>query len=181
MRLFIAVKLSETIENALLTAQDALRMHQITGNYTECKNLHLTLAFIGEQDAPSQVLNALKPLLFEPFSLSLSGKAGEFGEIWWAGVKYNPELMALASKVRKALAENRIFFDRKPFRPHITLLRKAKIPFGKVFDIRQLKLAGVSMIVDRISLMHSHRENGKLVYTELDYIQAQDGRRKNDV
>ena len=48
MRLFVAVKFSPEIEKSLTDLQDKMKENHITGNYTNCKNLHLTLAFIGE-------------------------------------------------------------------------------------------------------------------------------------
>ncbi len=172
MRLFIAVKFSSEIENKLIAAQNELYARKVTGNYTNCHNLHLTLAFIGEYDCPNKVTEAMKKVDFKPFSLCLSGKAGSFGDIWWVGLEKNPELFSLVSRLRKALSDYDIPFDKKPFKPHITIMRKAKPPFGEKFDIKTLKPERVSMTVSRISLMHSHRENGKLIYTEIGFIQA---------
>ena len=48
---------------------------------------------------------------FTPFTLSLDG-VGCFGDLWWAGVQESAPLAALARRVRRALAENGIPFDR---------------------------------------------------------------------
>ncbi len=181
MRLFIAVKFSSEIENTLIKAQNDIRSHGVTGNYTNCSNLHLTLAFIGEYDSPDKVLNAMKLISFKAFLLSLSGKAGAFGDLWWAGLDKSSQLFSLDSQLRKALSDNGIPFDKKPFKPHITLLRRAELPYGKDFDIKACKLPKASMKVDKLSLMLSHRENGRLIYTELGYVSAADEMRKGDV
>ena len=36
----------------------------------------------------------------------------------------------MAADLRRALTERGIAFDTKPFRPHITLVRRAKLPRG---------------------------------------------------
>lgn len=174
MRLFIALKFSKEIEDSLLSAQEELRSYGIKGTYTNCRNLHLTIAFIGEYNDPQKVLDALSQISFRPFLLSLSGRAGSFGDLWWAGLDKCPELQKLVSEVRKSLSDNSIPFDRKPFRPHITLIRRAEIPYGSDFDIKQIKLKRASMRSDKISLMLSSRENGRLVYTELGSVFSQE-------
>ena len=48
MRLYIAIQFEEKILDALNDFQDDLKAQGVTGNYTKRKNLHITLAFIGE-------------------------------------------------------------------------------------------------------------------------------------
>ena len=76
-------------------------------------------------------------------------------------------LEALARKVRRALAEREIPFDRKRFSPHITLIRKAS---GKLPGIL---LRPASMTVSAVSLMRSDRGKKGMIYTELGAIEAQ--------
>ena len=49
MRLFVAIRFSPAVEEALWTAVGDLR-RQGAGTFTRRENLHLTLAFIGETD-----------------------------------------------------------------------------------------------------------------------------------
>ena len=130
MRLFIAIKFSSEIEKVLTDLQDDLKTQGITGNYTNIQNLHLTLAFIGEHDDPKRVMDALNQVLFDSFTISLDEQIGNFGDILWVGTKKNPALMSLDLRVRKALDSYHIPYDRKTFRPHITIVRKAKA-YGK--------------------------------------------------
>ena len=81
MRLFIAIKFSPEIEKVLTKLQGDLEIQGITGNYTNIHNLHLTLAFIGEYDDPSRVMEALHQVSFEPFTISLDEHIGNFGDI----------------------------------------------------------------------------------------------------
>lgn len=173
MRLFTAIRFSPEIENTIVSLQDDLRKHGITGNYTRRENLHLTLAFIGEYNYPDRVMKALSEVSFEAFGLSLEEKTGNFGDILWVGMSRNPQLMSLALRVRRALESYDIHFDRKPFRPHITIIRKAGL-HGRQQDeyIKALRLKKSSMTVEKICLMQSLRIDGRLVYNELGAISA---------
>ena len=165
MRLFIAVNLNEAMKEALVSAQNEMYDHGVRGNYTSRENMHLTLAFIGEYPDKDRVMDALSTVSFTPFSLTLKGM-GSFGSLWWAGMEEAAPLTAVARRIRRALAENEIPFDRKRFSPHITLIRKAE---GKAPGIQ---LEEVSMKVERISLMRSDRGKGGMIYTEVGEIEG---------
>ncbi len=167
MRLFVAIQLSDEMKDALIEAQNALYDRGARGNFTTEENMHLTLAFIGDCPAAEPVLDALSGLSFAPFALTLEG-LGCFGELWWAGLRASAPLEAVARRVRRALAEAAIPFDRKRFSPHITLLRKAA---GKLPGV---PLRPASMTVRRVSLMRSDRGRNGMIYTELGAIEARD-------
>ncbi len=169
MRLFLAVQLSKPMKNALINAQNEMYDHGVRGNYTPEENLHLTLAFIGEYPEAEAVLEALSSLSFVPFGLQLEG-LGCFGELWWAGMRESPPLLALARRIRHALAENGIPFDRKRFSPHITLLRRAR------GSLPGIGVAPASMTVEAVSLLRSDRGRNGMIYTELGRIPAETGK-----
>ena len=125
MRLFIAIRLSDGIRDGLSAIQRELRNHGVRGNYTKVENLHLTLAFIGEYSDPVFVLEVMRSVPFEPFPLRIEG-FGSFGRLDWCGIGENAALLSYVKRLRKALAENGVPFDRKKFSPHITLIRKAE-------------------------------------------------------
>ena len=166
MRLFIAIGLSDEMKDALVDAQNTMFDSGVRGNCTSDENMHLTLAFIGEYPNAEPVLDALSNLSFTPFELTLDGM-GCFGDLWWAGIGESASLNSVVRRVRIALAENAIPFDRKRFSPHITLIRKAS---GKMPGI---PLRTVTMSVDAISLMRSDRGRNGMIYTELGRIKAQ--------
>ena len=163
MRLFIAINLSEAMRDALTAAQDEMYGKGIRGNFTPRENMHLTLAFIGEYPDKEEVMDALSSVTFSAFSLSLSG-LGCFRDLWWAGMDESVPLAAVARRIRRALAEHNIPFDRKRFSPHITLLRKA------VGTMPGIRIETVSMAVERISLMRSDRGKHGMIYTEVGAI-----------
>ncbi len=166
MRLFVAVSLSGEMKDALCRAQDELLEYGVRGRVTPAENMHLTLAFIGEYPDPEAVLDALSGVVFTPFDIALEG-LGCFGDLWWGGIAESAPLASVARRVRRALAESGIPFDRKRFSPHITLIRKAS---GK---LPGLCSRPASMTVRSISLLRSDRGRKGMIYTELGAIEAQ--------
>ena len=166
MRLFVAINLNEEMKDALLDMQDTLHTYGIRGRDTVPENMHLTLAFIGDYDDPEYVKGVVDSIEVRPFEISLKG-VGAFGDLWWAGLENSAPLAAVSRRLRRALAEAGIPFDRKKFSPHITIIRRAD---GRLSDVPEEDLAaisGVSMTVDHISLMRSDRGKHGMIYTEL--------------
>ena len=151
------------MKNALINVQNKMFDRGIRGNYTSEENMHLTLAFIGDYPDMGPVLDALAEVALVPFDITLKG-IGCFGDLWWAGLKDSVPLSAVARRVRRALSEHDIPFDRKKFSPHITLIRKAH------GEMPGLKMEAASMTVSRISLMRSDRGKNGMIYTELGSI-----------
>ena len=167
MRLFIAIRLNDQIRSGLAEIQSFLRNRGVSGNFTKLENLHLTLAFIGEYADPENVLEAMRGVPFAPFSIWLKG-FGSFGDLYWCGIGENETLSAYVKRLRRALAESGIPFDRKKFSPHITLIRRAS--FDKNRGFPGVSVPDASMEVDRVSLMRSDRAKSGMVYTEIGRV-----------
>lgn len=167
MRMFIAIQLNREVRDALRAVQNELRRRGVEGNFTRGENLHLTLAFIGEYPESEAVLDAMSALRFEPFTLRLGG-LGSFGDTWWAGLEESGELDALVRRLRRALADKEIPFDRKPFRPHVTLVRKPS--FRRDPQLGTITVPAAEMTVERVSLMLSTRGKNGMIYTELGAV-----------
>ena len=165
MRLFLAINFPRPMKDALLDIQNELYDRSVRGSFTSEENLHLTLAFIGEYPDPQPVLDALSGVTFTPFSLTLEG-LGSFGSLWWAGFRDSPPLTAVVRRIRRALADHDIPFDRKRFSPHVTLLRKA------AGELPGLAVQPVAMTAETISLMRSDRGKRGMIYTEVGTIEA---------
>lgn len=169
MRLFIAIQFSSELVEALEALQGDLQFCGVQGSYTRPENLHLTLAFIGEHPDYHQVLEALETVRFSPFDICLD-MPGRFGDLWWAGIKDSTALEAVVRRIRRALAVADIPFDKKRFKPHITLVRRAKVngepPVCQYVHPTQ-------MTVDRVSLMRSDRGKHGMIYTEVEAIYAE--------
>ena len=167
MRLFIAIRLNDEMRDALISAQEQMYDGGVRGNFSPEENLHLTVAFIGEYPEPADVMDVLEGVSFTPFEISLDG-VGSFGNLWWAGLKESPALQAVVRRIRRALSEAQIPFDKKPFRPHITLVRKIQITQG----IPEVRMENAGMQVTEISLMRSDRGKNGMIYTEVGVIEA---------
>ena len=166
MRLFIAIRLAPELIASLTALQAELRRQNLRGSYAPAENLHLTLAFLGELPDPAPVLEAMETVDFAPFSLALEG-VGSFGDLLWAGLGESEALTACARRLRRALAEAGLPYDRKRFTPHITLLRRAQPPLPPI-----PAPAPAGMTVERLSLMRSDRGKRGMIYTELGSVFA---------
>ena len=167
MRLFIAIRLSRKVKYALIDAQNQMYDGGVRGSYSPEETLHLTLAFIGDYPDPEEVLDAMETVRFTSFEFQLDG-FGSFGETWWAGLENSAPLQAVVRRLRRALSDHEIPFDRKSFRPHITLIRKARAEHG----VPSAELKRASMQVEEISLMRSDRGKNGMIYTEVGKISA---------
>ena len=161
--------MNKEVRSALTGVQEALMRRGMHGNYTPAENLHLTLAFIGEYPDPDEVLDALEPVSFDPFSLKTDG-FGSFGDLWWIGLSGSQRLETAVRRVRHALSDAGIPFDRKRFSPHITIIRKAS--YGGKDKYPAVEIPAAEMTVERISLMRSDRGKHGMIYTELGCIRS---------
>ena len=166
MRLFIAVNLNDEMKDALTEIQVDMHQTGVTGNFTRRENMHVTLAFIGEYSDPELVKEVMERVTVEPFEIGLDG-LGNFRSLWWAGLKGSGHLNIAAKKLRRALADAGIPYDRKKFLPHITLVRQPKSRDGRIPEEVLENLPQAGMTVDHISLMRSDRGKNGVVSREL--------------
>ncbi len=166
MRLFTALPLSEDIVQACLLAAEKSRKEGICGRMIPPENLHVTLAFIGETEEPGAVISALGSVSFQPFRLSL-GDACTYRDMLWIRPLNSLELSRTASLVRLALDQAGISYDRKPFVPHITMMRRTS------GNLSSMPLPETSMTVNEIRLMQSVFINNTTVYREVFCLKAE--------
>lgn len=169
MRLFVACSPSKETIRSLSDYQNKLKAKHIGGNYTSAGNMHITLAFIGEIDNYADIVKALNSVKFSSFSLSF-GLTGSFGSLWWASPELDDRLNALARNVREALKNADIPFDTKPFKAHITLLRKPEYSGGLPGDIT---LDRTESSIDKFSLYKSERGRFGMIYTPIASFKAE--------
>jgi len=170
MRLFIAIRFTSEIKNELTRFQNDLKRNGLAGRFVPVENLHLTLAFIGEYPNPDDVLDVLEQVPFTPFDLSL-GSAGQFGDLYWCGIDNAIGLEAYVRRLRRALAESGIPFDKKKFSPHITLVRRGQLLREDAIAIA--KAPEGAMHASHVSLMRSDRGKAGMIYTEIGAVEAE--------
>ena len=162
MRLFIAIELENRIKDELCMIQKRIRLQGMKGNFTTRENMHLTLAFIGEYSDPEYVSDVLNDVMLEPMKIALDG-FGCFKDLYWIGLKEDKGLTENVKRIRKALSDNGIPFDRKKFVPHITLARKIEYDKALPSDCP----FPAAMDVGYISLMRSDRGKNGMIYTPI--------------
>ena len=125
---------------------------QIQGRIIPAQNLHLTLAFLGNQpeNVREHLTGFLEHTVFQSFNLILD-TIGFFPKIRlsWIGPSSIPDaLHNLHRDIRTYLTANRLADGRERFRPHITLARHSA-PSEWVPD------SPVKWSVTRLALMQS--------------------------
>lgn len=166
MRLFIAINFPWEVKEKLTAYSWAIRDASRQARPVDPENFHLTLAFLGELPDEIAASTALSRVAAAPFKL-YSGKPGKFsrpdGDIRWLALKKSRELSGLQQQIVTALAAVGLPYEKKPFRPHLTLARNVQglaeeaLPEPPRFIVP----------VTSIELMHSHRPEGRLTYTPL--------------
>ena len=171
VRLFIAIPFPPELCDRLTDVQAQLRAQGIQGNYSRRENFHLTLAFLGETSRQRDIQRAMAAASDAAFPITIGG-LGHFGDLFWAGIRPSPALSSLAGALQGRLRELGFPLERRPFRPHITLVREANPP-----RLPPVRLPETSMLVDRMVLMESSRIQGRLTYTPLFETRLQPGGR----
>lgn len=128
LRLFFALWPDDRTRDALMQLQS-----RIQGQTTSYRNLHLTLAFLGQQ--PVALLSDLKEILAHLPRQELTIELDRIGyftrqRIVWAGTHRVPDnLLALQSQLMKSLGTLQPAPEvRGTFKPHVTLARNAEPP-----------------------------------------------------
>ena len=171
MRLFVALVPPEGLRRALEEEGKALRTLCGRGRMVPRENLHLTLAFLGENDRRRAVERAMVRAAGAPFSLATAPPGrfpGRKGELWWMGVEKRPPLLALRRRLVWALGEENVWLDdTKPFHPHITLGRDLRPLPGADVSAWAAKCTAEPWQVTALTLMESRREADGLRYIPL--------------
>lgn len=165
MRLFIALELKDDIKDKISAYQSELKTKGVRGNFSRRENLHITLAFIGEcgKETMKEIQSALSQLDESAFDIVFSG-FDFFSGVLYLDVERNENFDSLALKVRKALDEKNIDYDRKKAKAHVTVLRKPEIPDGLNLKEYGRKIRFEAKNVNSVVLYESTRINGILQY-----------------
>lgn len=130
------------------------------GRATAAGNIHLTLVFLGdvERSRRARLESIAASIAARGFELLVEHvDYWQHNRIVWAGVDHCPEaLQALVSDLGRALEPEGFRPERRPYVPHITLLRNARrAPMASA-------IAPIGWPVRRLALVESvRRESGR--------------------
>lgn len=141
MRAFIALEPPEGFVEEVAAMARVLSA-AVEGRFVPRQNYHVTLAFLGDvdeaqareaMDAMDEACAEAAAVLMRPDGLGKFGRASD--ATLWMALAPDAELTGLADRIREALRSRGIGFDGKPFLPHITLARRAKLPKGALPEL----------------------------------------------
>ena len=163
MRLFIALPLGKAAADAVAKEQAALRRAGVTGSFTRPENLHLTLAFLGEQPSPDQAAEALEALQAPAGELLLDHyEVFRRTEILYLAPREDGPARAVAMALERELRSRGFRLEARPFKAHLTLCRRLRLPEGSLPLPEQVRVPAREAV-----LFESHRPGGVLTYTPL--------------
>ena len=174
IRIFIAIDFDKNIKSYFQDFKNRLNTYCIKGRFTHTENFHLTLQFIGEVDASviPKVSTALQECVsrHDAFSLTLD-KLGSFkrgnSNLLWIGTNYSENLVKIYNELNLALKHEKVSFDEKPLKPHITLGREITLKIDLNELITLLTVDNIIIPINNITLMESKHVNSKLTYIPL--------------
>ena len=164
MRLFIALPAPEGARRAFEDAQKALRRQGVRGRFTPPENWHMTLTFLGSVPDCAPVIEAMRGI--DPARTELVfDRLTMFGTVLVALFRPDDKADRYVRALRAALDEAGIKYDRKAFRPHITLCRDAAFPPSLRFDSFENVLQSVRIPTEKVQLMSSDLSGETSRYT----------------
>ncbi len=173
MRLFIAACLDDDVRNTLIEVQNGLKVKKLKARYTKPENLHMTVAFIGDYGNPEAVIDVLETVQFTSIETTFEGLQVHRDMIF-ARLIETPQIVTTVKRVRRALADAGITFDRKRFMAHITLARGVEFPIRTEPDSSPCISANIPkdlrVRISKIALFMSEFTKNGMLYTELGSI-----------
>lgn len=137
------------------------------GRPAKKNNIHLTVKFLGEVNDIRSIAQAMdgvcrntRDFYMELDELVFVSRI----KIVWCSVKGDVKaLYALQSGIEDALYESGFPREKRPYLPHITLVRDAY----KKWDMQDVRLEKKIFKISRLVLFESVRQNGELLYIPL--------------
>lgn len=130
-RLFFALQPSHEIQTKLSVVAKELS-RKSGGRSVKPENIHLTLLFLGEIhiNKIDTICAVVKNIQISTFSMTIQKfQFWKQNHIISAQAEYYPqELFSLVSALRIALNSTGLIYDKRTYKPHITLVRKAENP-----------------------------------------------------
>ncbi|HML47666.1 MAG TPA: RNA 2',3'-cyclic phosphodiesterase [Clostridia bacterium] len=170
MRVFYGIQLPQPVREALQEATARVQK-QTNGRFVLPRSYHCTLAFVGEVETGRRsVLERILKTVAEStpgcdLSLTAPGFFGKPGHaVLWHGLAGAEPLAEASAALRQALRAANLPYDDKPFRPHITLAREARM---EACPLALAQARPVSWRAESLTLFESRREAAGMVYAPL--------------
>ena len=161
-RLFFALNPASRVRAEVAAVQDAL---DVQGRAVPSANFHVTLAFLGMQDAGiiPDVCAAAASVPFPGCEIVLDrlGRFKRAGVLWLGASEVPPVLADFQHRLVGALLAAGIGYDRKPWKPHLTLYRKLRTAPPTMAPV------AVRWRLDGFSLVESVSVNRGVIYHDL--------------
>lgn len=130
-RVFLALWPDDTVRSRL--AAEGRKLHKtLSGKMSRTDTIHLTLVFIGPlaADRLTELKNALYSVAAPRFEVVFDqAQCWSHNRIGFLAPQQPPQtLFELVAELEKVLDGLGIPYDRRPYTPHITLIRKADCP-----------------------------------------------------
>jgi len=168
LRLFFALWPEESLQRSLATAVREALGQDPPGQPMPVRNLHVTLAFLGS--VPEERVQALRAAAAPAARAAAPPLTLEFRQLrFWRRAQLvcaSPAPCAgadsLAQSLRQCLHAAGFSPDEKPFRPHVTLARRAELAPARS------EFAPVTWSFSAFALVRSRTEPTGSVYSVLD-------------
>lgn len=170
MRLFIAINFEEEIKGKIQEIIKETKAFATQGKFVSNDHMHLTLEFLGEIPAErvDLIKNLMDKAIDKPFTMKLSN-LGSFkrtgGDVVWLGIEDNDDLIKIQALLHELLIKEGFKLENRPYKPHITIGRKVKLKNEFNFHDFKDRIEDIKIKIDKIDLMESKHENGRLIYT----------------
>jgi 2'-5' RNA ligase/ribosome silencing factor RsfS/YbeB/iojap len=183
LRAFIAIEIPNSIQEAIQKDTLSLRKTLDSGlvRWTSCKNLHLTLKFLG--DVSESNLQFIKQMLTQEcaehpaFDLQV-GRLGSFpnsrrARVIWVGLSAPNDLLSLQHSIEAAASRLGYEKEERGFSPHLTIGRVRQnlsaADLGRIhsaLDSTQVNMLG-NVTIKAVHLFKSDLQPSGSVYTRL--------------
>jgi 2'-5' RNA ligase len=178
MRAFIALELPEEIKTEIKYLQQQLDQAGVEARWVKPEISHLTLAFLGSITPNkvaliSKILEETaaqnKPIKLYLSSINCFPNLAQPRIIFADSAGELDSLHALASKIRKSLKKEKIWFDQKPFAAHLTVGRiKKRKSLTKI--LKGIAVKRVEFWAKEIALNKSGLDPAGPTYTKLKKV-----------
>ena len=171
-RIFISIDMPELVREQIKKIQE--KLPEFRGKFTEPKNLHLTLKFLGEigENKLEGVKEKLKDIKYSSFETEVKyvgffdnrKKGKRYGPIWLHLTNCN----ALQKEIDDKLKE--LFDKERRFMSHLTIARVKKIGNRKKFlkKLKEIKIPEIKFIVKNFKLKKSILTKQGPIYEDIE-------------